>query len=228
VNSRSANPSFRVLCLGVAVALAWNSAGCSPSDSPSPHLSSSNEQATTADAGSKPPHDSSPEQAFETQTAPSRSIRFEQSTDCGVNFRYYGNPSTELYMTEQNGGGVAIFDFDRDGSLDVFFSNGNHHDRPSEEPSAQHHLYRNTSRSAGRLRFQNVGPSAGVSENAFGMGVVAGDMNNDGFPDLFLCCYGKGQIPSSRSMEKTVLCEPTCLKALYSHLTLIKLFSVCR
>ena len=44
--------------------------------------------------------------------------------DSGVIFEYYGGPSADAHMTEQNGGGVALFDFDHDGTLDLFLVNG--------------------------------------------------------------------------------------------------------
>jgi enediyne biosynthesis protein E4 len=113
---------------------------------------------------------------------------------CGVDFVYYGNPSPEHYMTEQNGGGVAVFDFDGDGWQDLFFSNGDHVDRPAAATQSSHHLYRNRTSRNGTLAFENIASSAGVAETGFGMGVVAGDYDNDGFPDLLVCYYGKVQL----------------------------------
>lgn len=194
MNSRSAKSSYRVFWLGVSLALAGGCIGCSRSDNPSSTAPPSKESVTAVDKESDIPQDVSHEGESTAEANSSQSIRFEHVADCGVDFLYYGNPSPELYMTEQNGGGVAIFDFDRDGSPDLFFSNGNHHDRPSNEPGAQHHLYHSKSLPQKKLRFQSVGPLAGVSEHAFGMGAVAGDIDNDGFPDLFLCCYGKVQL----------------------------------
>ena len=122
------------------------------------------------------------------------SIRFELQSTCGVDFVYYGNPSPKHYMTQQNGGGVAIFDFDGDGWLDLFFSNGDHIDRPASGIESSHHLYRNhTSRNAS-LQFKNIATSAGVAQTGFGMGVAAGDHDNDGFTDMLVCYYGKVQL----------------------------------
>ena len=121
-------------------------------------------------------------------------IRFQHKTTCGVDFVYYGNPSPEHYMTEQNGGGVAVFDFDGDGWQDLFFSNGDHVDRPAAATQSSHHLYRNRMIESGVFKFENVAVPAGVAETGFGMGVVAGDYDNDGFPDLLVCYYGKVQL----------------------------------
>lgn len=125
---------------------------------------------------------------------PESPIRFEWIKDCGVDFTYYGNPSPEHYMTEQNGGGVAILDFDGDGRQDLFLTNGDHFDRRAAATGAVHELYRNRETTEGSLRFDPVGQAAGVSLSGFGMGAVAGDFDNDGFPDLFICHYGAVQL----------------------------------
>lgn len=119
------------------------------------------------------------------------SIRFATVTkEAGVEFNYYGGPSPEHYMTEQNGGGVALLDFDGDGQLDIFFSNGSHFARPAEERDATHQLYRAT----GPLTYIEVSAAANVDEFGFGMGCAAGDYDNDGFVDLFLAQYGKNRL----------------------------------
>jgi hypothetical protein len=100
---------------------------------------------------------------------------------------YYGNPCPEHYMTEQNGGGVALVDFDADGRLDVFFVNGSNFDRPATPQSAPHTLFR----AIGSLRYRDVSPLARVNECGFGMGCAGGDYDNDGFIDLFVAGYGR-------------------------------------
>lgn len=118
-------------------------------------------------------------------------MKFELASDCGVHFQYYGNPSPEHYMTEQNGGGVAVFDFDVDGRMDLFFANGSHFHRSAESVGAFHHLYRNVLQLNGQLQFIEVAKPAEIQSHGFGMGVATADFNNDGFPDLLICEYGK-------------------------------------
>ncbi len=112
----------------------------------------------------------------------------------GLEFTYYGNPSPQHYMVEQNGGGVALFDFDGDQCLDVFLSNGSHFDRPAEDAGEVHRLYRSIGQLPQTLQFENVAAVAGVERSDFGMGVACGDYNNDGFVDLYLCTYGKNRL----------------------------------
>lgn len=137
-----------------------------------------------------------------TDAAGDSPIRFTSvAKDAGIDFTYYGGPSPQHFMTEQNGGGVALFDFDQDGWLDVFFTNGSHFERPAEQvgPAASQRLYRNvTGTGDGTLRFEDVTESAGLTAFGFGMGCAAGDYDNDGFPDLFVCEYGRQRLWHNR------------------------------
>jgi hypothetical protein len=120
----------------------------------------------------------------------STAVRFEHLRECGLEFVYYGNPSPEHFMTEQNGGGVALFDYDGDGWCDVFLANGSNFARPAEAAHATHRLYRNMTATHATVTFADVSRAGGVADSDFGMGVAAGDFDNDGLTDLFLCCYG--------------------------------------
>ena len=129
-------------------------------------------------------------------------IRFSSVGEAaGIDFTYYGGPSPQHFMTEQNGGGVALLDFDQDGWLDIFFTNGSHFERPAEKvgPSASQRLYRNvTGTGDGTLRFEDVTATAGLTAFGFGMGCAAGDYDNDGYPDLFVCEYGRQRLWQNR------------------------------
>jgi len=108
----------------------------------------------------------------------------------GVNFTYYGSPSPQTYMTEQNGGGVALFDYDGDGRLDIFLVNGSHFQRPAEQENATSRLFR----AVDTLKYDDVTLSAGLESYGFGMGCTAGDYDNNGFPDLFVCYFGRNRL----------------------------------
>lgn len=121
--------------------------------------------------------------------SPASAIRF-QSVDAGIDFRYYGSPSPETYMTEQNGGGVAIFDFDGDDRMDLFLVNGSHFENTAENADAGSMLCRNR----GEMQFQAVSNSSGLTQIGFGMGCAAGDFDNDGFADLLVTGYGRNRL----------------------------------
>ena len=95
------------------------------------------------------------------------------------------------------GGGVALVDYDNDGRLDIFFTNGARIDDPMPEgkrpdktdPKFWNRLYHQTSDGT----FVDVTERAGVSgmpQNLYGMGVAVGDYDNDGFEDLYVTSYG--------------------------------------
>lgn len=115
---------------------------------------------------------------------------FLSRTQTGLGFEYFGSPSDEHYMTEQNGGGVALFDADGDGSLDVFLTNGSHFKQPAEAAGASHRLFRQT----GDWRFEDVTVSSGLQAFGFGQGCAAADYDNDGFRDLFVANYGANRL----------------------------------
>lgn len=137
-----------------------------------------------------------PQPTLPDLTAPQRasavsSIRFSDVTEgTGIDFRYFGSPSPEHYMTEQNGGGVALFDIDGDGHLDMFFANGSHFRNPAKEPGQSNRMFREI----GTLQYADVTELAGLQAYGFGMGCAAGDYNNDGFVDLYVAAFGRDRL----------------------------------
>ncbi|MBX3452170.1 MAG: CRTAC1 family protein [Planctomycetaceae bacterium] len=93
-------------------------------------------------------------------------------------------------MTDQNGGGVALVDFDRDEQIDLYFVNGSVFENPSNELNASNRLFR----ARGDFRYEDVTIAAGLKAHNFGMGTAAGDYDNDGFMDLFVACYGRDRL----------------------------------
>ena len=92
------------------------------------------------------------------------------------------------YLTETTGGGVALIDYDNDGLLDVFFVGSVHSDAPG--PVTAHRLYRNR----GGLRFDDVSAEVGLRGAAWGQGVCAGDVDQDGYVDLFVTNWGSNSL----------------------------------
>ena len=100
---------------------------------------------------------------------------------------YYGEPDTSDYITEANGCGVAFYDFDNDGWLDIFLLNGSRRSGlpGGEEPTNR--LYRNNRDGT----FTEVTASAGLTRTGWANGVCIGDFDNDGFEDLFITYRGR-------------------------------------
>ena len=112
-----------------------------------------------------------------------------QGTDVGFDFRYFdGSVETTRRMDEFSGGGVAVIDFDNDNRPDLFCSQGRA-SREHESSQEQHfdQLFRNTSQQT----FRECAAEASVlMTTEFGQGVAAGDVNNDGFVDLYTASTG--------------------------------------
>jgi len=94
------------------------------------------------------------------------------------------NCATEnKYMIETMTGGVAVFDYDNDGLLDIYLVNGAPHPKLEKTgPKYSNRLYRNL----GGLRFLDVTDRAGVAGRGYSMAVATGDYDNDGWVDLFV------------------------------------------
>ena len=103
--------------------------------------------------------------------------------EAGLVFVHQNSPSARKHLIETMPGGVALFDYDGDGRLDVFFTNGAA--VPSlekDDPRYANRLFRNE----GGLRFRDVTDAAGVRGAGYAMGVAAADYDNDGRTDLFV------------------------------------------
>jgi hypothetical protein len=113
-------------------------------------------------------------------------VRFtDVAREWGIAFRHENGASAEKIMVETFGSGVAAFDYDNDGRVDLFFANGAN--LAAGTPSPGNALYRNS----GRGRFVDVTARANVRGNGrFATGVAVGDVDNDGWADLFVAGYG--------------------------------------
>jgi hypothetical protein len=122
--------------------------------------------------------------------------------EAGLNFRHVNSATPSKYLIETMGGGVALLDYDRDGWMDVYFVNGARlkHPHPDGEPPDKsapefwNRLFRNNRDGT----FTDVTERAGVRGHGYGMGVAAGDYDNDGFPDLLVTNYGSAILYRNR------------------------------
>ncbi|MBK8810924.1 MAG: CRTAC1 family protein [Acidobacteria bacterium] len=106
-------------------------------------------------------------------------------------FRCVSGGKDKEYILEATACTVAVLDFDNDGKPDIFLLNGSTINAElGKEAAPKSALYRNL----GDWKFEDVTARAGVANERWGMGVAAGDFNNDGFADLFVGNYGTSRL----------------------------------
>ena len=104
----------------------------------------------------------------------------------GITFVHDNALSPRRYLPESIGPGVAIFDYDNDGWMDLYFVNSGPCDFFQPKQPLRNALYRNNRDGT----FTDVTEKAGVAGRDFGIGVAAADYNRDGWTDLFVTNYG--------------------------------------
>ena len=127
----------------------------------------------------------------------SRLARFEEIPGA-LDFTYFASRNPPIQgrrMFEITGGGVGVLDYDRDGWSDLFLAQGT--SWPSDGSDATHvdRLLRNRGKfDLNQDVFQDVTRAAGIVEAAFGQGVAVGDVNSDGFDDIYVANIGQNQL----------------------------------
>ena len=108
----------------------------------------------------------------------------------GLAFVHDAGVGGAFFMPESLGSGGALFDFDNDGRLDVYLL----HCVPPDSKS-RHQLFHQEADG----RFRDVSQGSGLDFAGYGMGTAAGDINNDGLPDLLITEYGGARLFLNRS-----------------------------
>jgi enediyne biosynthesis protein E4 len=115
-----------------------------------------------------------------------------------IDFKHAGSPTPTKYLLETMGGGVAIFDYDNDGRMDLFFTNGallkegmSKDSVPDKsDPRFWNRLYHQKADGT----FEDVTARSGLKGDGYSMGVAAGDYDNDGNIDLYVTGYGANHL----------------------------------
>ena len=125
-------------------------------------------------------------------------VQFTDITQAAkVDFQYESSATSNKYLIETMGGGVALLDYDNDGRLDIFFTNGANIDDPmpdgkmpeKSDKKFWNRLYHQSADGTFTDATEKAGLT-GMPQNHYDMGVAVGDYDNDGFEDIYVTGFG--------------------------------------
>jgi len=111
---------------------------------------------------------------------------FRTVADTGIEFQHDSGTSPEKPFPAANGSGMAALDYDLDGRYDLYFATGTPFPLDATRATPTNHFYRNL----GDWNFQDVTQLSRLGHNGYSAGVTYGDFDGDGFPDVYVACYG--------------------------------------
>src|SRR6266700_1963323 len=131
-------------------------------------------------------------------SAPKIAVFTDVALELGLHFEYAASHTSKKYLIETMGSGVALFDYDNDNRLDLFFVNGAPINDPElsgtfpqkSRPKYWNRLFHQKQDGT----FEDVTEKAGLQGAGYGMGVAVGDYDNDGFEDLYVTAYGGNKL----------------------------------
>jgi hypothetical protein len=124
-----------------------------------------------------------------SQSADGRVQFIDVTGQSKITFKHVSAPEKK-YIVESMSGGVALFDYDNDGLLDIYLVNSLTVAIAANPKSSRSELWHNN----GDGTFTDVTDKAGVGYPGWGMGVCTGDFNNDGWEDLYVTCLGPNHL----------------------------------
>lgn len=126
-------------------------------------------------------------QSFAQVSDPASIQLTDVTAQSGVGFVHSTASAGRGYIVEAMTGGIALFDYDQDGLIDIFFTNGGPLRGVEYATRLRHALYRNL----GGWKFEDVTEAAGLDFKGYGLGVVVADYDNDNDQDLLITTFGR-------------------------------------
>jgi enediyne biosynthesis protein E4 len=131
-----------------------------------------------------------PNRAVLSKQTESSPFRFaEIARESGIDFVHFSGMTEEKHFPTANGSGVAVFDYDNDGLLDIYFASATLLPLGTAV-KGPNRLFKNL----GGNHFKDVTEASGLGFKGFCHGIIAGDIDNDGDQDVFLCNYGSNAL----------------------------------
>jgi hypothetical protein len=129
---------------------------------------------------------------------PSQELFVDATESSGIRFRHFNGRNGEFYYPEIIGSGVAVFDYNNDGKLDILVLQGGAlgpvKDAKAPKEACGARLYRNdlvvNPDGSRDLKYTDVTEASGLCSHGYGMGIAIGDFNNDGCVDVFITHFG--------------------------------------
>ncbi|MEO1574442.1 MAG: CRTAC1 family protein, partial [Pseudomonadota bacterium] len=127
-------------------------------------------------------------------------LRFTDITaEAGIDFTHVNGAYGDRLLPETMGSGAAFFDYDNDGDQDLLLVNSTNWPwRQASDAPARSALYANR----GDGTFDDVTPALGLDRDLYGTGVAVGDVDNDGFKDVFIAAVGQNVLLMNRGGER--------------------------
>jgi hypothetical protein len=129
------------------------------------------------------------------QPQPFSGLHFvDRTAEAGLDQPIWCGREGKPHILESGGSGLALFDYDLDGDLDIYLVNGWRLDGREIVERGRNILYANR----GNGRFEDVSESSGTDDNGWGTGVAVADFDGDGTPDLFVANFGRDVLYANR------------------------------
>jgi enediyne biosynthesis protein E4 len=127
--------------------------------------------------------------ALSIPTSTSTLLFRDITAEAGITFQHHAAPEKK-YIVESMSGGVALFDYNNDGLVDMFFVDSLTVETARDSSAARSALYRNL----GNGKFEDVTEKSGLAHPGWGMGVCTADVDGDGWEDLYVTVLGKNRL----------------------------------
>ncbi|OLC76676.1 MAG: hypothetical protein AUH72_18505 [Acidobacteria bacterium 13_1_40CM_4_65_8] len=124
-----------------------------------------------------------------TLAASQPSVFRDITAEAGIAFQHHAAPEKK-YIVESMAGGVALFDYNNDGLIDIYLVDSLTVDTANDPRAARSALYRNL----GNRKFEDVTDTSGLAHPGWGMGVCTADVDGDGWEDLYVTGLGKNRL----------------------------------